>query len=53
MGMEELQDLLNWTDKVGNLPWRMEKPMRITNLSDFPVENPNLRLKGRELQSRI
>ena len=37
MGMEEFQDLLNWTDKVKNLPWRMEKSMRTTNLSDLLV----------------
>ena len=53
MGMEELRDLLNWTDKVRSPPWGMEKPMRRTNLSDFPVENQNLLLKGWALQSRI
>ena len=42
MGMEEIQDLLNWTDKVRNPSWRMERSMRITNLSHFPVENRNL-----------
>ena len=45
--------LIELDGQGGAPPWKMEKPMRMTNLSDFRVENPNLLLRGRELQSRI
>ena len=40
-------------DGQGGEPSLENGEMRITNLSDFPMENPNLLLRGRELQSRI